>query len=215
MTEENQYNRLTAYKVRISHLLNAEYVKPEGEWTPSYIKIKDNKISRVNVIATVIAKYENDDGSYVSLTLDDGTSSIQTKSWKEDTKSLKGIEIGDLILTIAKIRNYNGENYLSPEIVKPLQELMWLELRKKELNKIYGPILETDTVPKKSEKFSSDQRQTIIKLVEELNSDDGADISEVISKSKMQEVDANRLIQELLKEGEIFEIRPGGLKIIS
>ena len=219
MTEQQQ--RLTACKVRISHLINSEFTKPLGEWEPPYIQIKDKKISRINIIATVISKYISEDMQYVSLVLDDGSESIQTKSWKEDVELCKSIEVGDLILTISKIRNYNGQNYLSPEIIKKLDDLMWLELRKKELNKLYGPITEIKSIPKitpsyqSEEKYSQKDREKILNLVEKLNSDNGADINEVILESKMNENSANKLIQELLKDGEIFEIRPGGLKIIS
>jgi DNA replicative helicase MCM subunit Mcm2 (Cdc46/Mcm family) len=43
---------------------------------------------------------------------------------------------------------------------------------------------------------------------------EGADIIEVVEETKLDEEEANSLIQELLKEGEIFEIKSGKLKII-
>mgnify|MGYP003980217591 FL=1 len=85
--------RQTAYKVWISDLINGEFVKPEGEWTPSYIQVRDNKVSRANIIANVIMNYKNDESTYVSLTLDDGSDNISLKAWNEDTKILEDIHI--------------------------------------------------------------------------------------------------------------------------
>ena len=48
--------RSTAYRVRISSLINGEFLRQEG-FNPSYIIIDENQVSRVNIIATVVSKY--------------------------------------------------------------------------------------------------------------------------------------------------------------
>ncbi|MBT3416503.1 hypothetical protein HN706_02345 [Candidatus Woesearchaeota archaeon] len=224
--------RQTAYKVWISDLINGEFVKPEGEWTPSYIQVRDNKVSRANIIANVIMNYKNDESTYVSLTLDDGSDNISLKAWNEDTKILEDIQIGDTILVIARAREYNGATYLVPEIVRKLDKPEWIKLRKLELTKIYGereensekPIQETkeeNTVPKiEEEELVTDDpgngadRQKILDIIAKIDTGDGAETTEIVSKVGIGEGETNKLIQDLLKEGEIFEIKAGRLKLI-
>ncbi len=221
--------RQTAYKVWISDLINGEFIKPEGEWTPSYIQVRDNKVSRANVIANVIMNYKNDDSTYVSLTLDDGSDNISLKAWNEDTKILEDIQIGDTILVIARTREYNGAIYLVPEIVRKLNKPEWVQLRKLELTKIYGKNNETsvqetkeeNSIPKieeeeiiVTEKGGGADRQKILDIITKIDSGEGVETTEIVSKIEIGEELTNKLIQDLLKEGEIFEIKAGRLKLI-
>ncbi len=231
--------RQTAYKVWIADLLNSEFINPEGEWVPSYVQIKDLKVSRVNVVANVIMKYQNEDSSYVTLTLDDGSENIALKAWNEDTKLFDGIEIGNMVLTIARVREYNGKTYLVPEIVRKLNRPEWMVLRKKELMKEYGarsepvapqepspisevvqesqphPIIEEEIIEETiKDTPSTNDRQKILDFIEKEDSGEGIEIVQISSKTGIDEQETNNLIQELLKEGEIFEIKPGKVKLI-
>ena len=85
--------RQTAYKVWISDILNGEFINPGGEWTPSYVQVKQKKVSRANIVANVIMNYKNEDSTYISLTLDDGSDNIALKVWNEDTKILENIKM--------------------------------------------------------------------------------------------------------------------------
>jgi len=236
--------RQTAFKVWISDLVNGEYVKQEGEWTPNFVQIKDMKVSRVNIVASVIMKYKNDDSSHISLTLDDGSENISLKSWNEETKLLEDVEIGDIILTIARAREYNGKIYLTPEIVRKLDKTEWMKLRKLELMKEHGERkpAEARTVEQIQEEASEQvktmassgeikieeevvveeavvddspaDRQKILDLIESNDSGDGVEITDLAADSNLGEEETNSIIQEMLKEGEIFEIKPGKLKLI-
>jgi VIT1/CCC1 family predicted Fe2+/Mn2+ transporter len=140
-------------------------------------------------------------------------------------------------LFIGKIKEYNSQIYLTPEIVRVLDKPEWIELRKKELTKLYGertmqqpkelkeqPAIEKELVSQEqsmaveeevvSDNINDNNRQKIIDSIEKLDSGGGADMLEVIENSKIGEDQANSIIQELLKEGEIFEIKSGKLKII-
>jgi RPA family protein len=229
-----QQLRQTAHKVWISDLLNKQIQKEEGEWSPNYISIDNKRVSRVNIVATVVMKSISDDKSYATLTIDDSSSDIQIKAWKEDIVALENVDIGDTVLFIGRVREYNSQIYLTPEIVKPLEKSEWLDLRKKELEVLYGNrttqipeikqevkeetkqpesiVIEEETVS--SDKETKNERQKILNIIESLDKNEGADIIEVIEASKILEDEANLVIQELLKEGEIFEIKAGKLKII-
>ncbi|MEK6861201.1 MAG: hypothetical protein AABY07_04460, partial [Nanoarchaeota archaeon] len=124
-------SRLTAYKIWIASLINSPYVNNPGEFEPNYIKVNGKEISRLNIIATVVNKYISDDGTYVTIIVDDSSSQIRVKSWREDTLLLKNINVGDTILLIARVKNYQNEIYLLPEIVKKVNP-NWELVRKLE-----------------------------------------------------------------------------------
>ena len=225
--------RQTAYKVWIADLVNGEYINPEGEWVPSYVQINNKKVSRVNIVANSIAKFQNEEGTYISLTLDDGSDNIPLKVWNEDTKILEEVNIGDMILTVARVRQYNNQIYLVPEIIKKLEKSDWMVLRKKELMAEYGERIQAETVQEKPEEepiiitpqptlqeetvednSSENERQKILSIIEKTDSGEGVEITQLTTESDLGEQTTSNLIQELLKEGEIFEIKPGRIKLI-
>lgn len=231
---EDQQLRQTAYKVWISDLVNKSVKKEEGEWSPNYIELDNKRVSRVNIIATVVMKYISDDKNYATLTIDDSSGDIQLKAWREDVPLIEKIEIGEPILLIGKIKEYNSQVYITPEIIKGLEKMEWIDLRKKELSVLYGQRevkqpeikqeLPKEEVQEESVKITEEtvstenaaepDRQKLLNKIETLDKGEGADIVGVIAETKIDEEQANSIIQELLKEGEIFEIKSGKLKII-
>jgi RPA family protein len=205
-------SRNTAYRLWISDINSSKYTKSFGEFESNYIEFKDKRVSRVNIISTVINKYETD--TYSSLLIDDGSSQISLKAWNIDKKIIDKANIGDVMLVVGKIRqnNLNTSLYIQPEIIKKIDE-KWLLARKKELEKEYGApaIVESNQDIKKDElkieevKVSNESVRTqILNLIDKLDNDEGVlkdKILNSINSSKTQEA-----IEELLREGEIFEI---------
>ena len=74
--------RQTAFKVWVNDLSSGQYIEDNSEFGSNYILIKDNKVSRVNILARVVQKYVSDDKNYVSIMLDDGFGTIRVKSWR-------------------------------------------------------------------------------------------------------------------------------------
>lgn len=198
--------RQTAYKIRIRDLLSGVYGKEEGEWEPNYILFKDKRISRVNIIANIIDKYENEDKSYGTIDLDDGTSVIKGKVWREDIHLLENAKVGDLVLVIAKVKELNDERYLTLEIIKFLDNPQWAELRKLELNKIWGSEVKTEEI-----KPTSNLRQQILAFIEGSGE---ANEEELLSKMNFDKEEVLKAITELIKEGEIYRPTPGCLKVV-
>jgi|TARA_Y100000310_G_scaffold12560_1_gene12951 RPA family protein len=223
-TKPKIQKRNIAYKIWLSNLLNGDYVKTEGEFQSDYVEVDNLKISRINLIGTVVFRYESDDKNYLSITLDDGTFSIRLKTWQEDVKLLQNTNQGDLVLVIGKVRQYNEELYIIPEIVKILDNPDLELVRKLELlNEIGKPIKlqsekivetkqEVDEEPIKDPKLIVN-RQKILELVESLSTDQGAKIDEVIEKSKLGE-EAEQVLNDLLKDGEIYQPKPQYLKLL-
>ena len=71
--------RQVAYKARISDILNSVFMK--DEMSAGFIKINDVVVSRVNLIATIVYKSEQEQNSN-SVMIDDGTGKIILKSLK-------------------------------------------------------------------------------------------------------------------------------------
>jgi hypothetical protein len=110
--------RQTTKVARISDLVNGEYVRKEG-MEPSYILTNlGEKISRAKIVGTIVDKFMSDDGNYSSITIDDDTDAIRAKAFKEDADFFEEFDIGDHVMLIGKVREYNDENYIIPEILK-------------------------------------------------------------------------------------------------
>lgn len=127
--------RLTAYRVWLSDLKERQLEKAEGQ--TDFISVGEKQVSRVNVIASVVDKFLSESGNYASLTLDDGSAQLRLKAFGDFISRIKDIEAGDIILAIARIREYNGEIYIFPEIVKKVSPKHAL-LRRLELILEYG-----------------------------------------------------------------------------
>ncbi|MBI2107414.1 hypothetical protein HYT57_05510 [Candidatus Woesearchaeota archaeon] len=221
-----QIERLPAYKVWLSSINNGSYVKQTGEFTPHYIDVEGKKISRINIIATVVQKTEIEDKSYSSLTVDDGSAQIRIKTWRDDTKLLNQVNVSDILIVIGKVREYQDEIYVTPEIVKKVSSKLQI-LRSLELYKEYGKpkplsivlrkqISEEKSFNVEEEKIGDNQeqkRQRLLNKIEEMDDGSGAEISKVISSSGLLESDAEKILQSMLLEGEVFNISSSKIKL--
>jgi len=127
--------RQVAYKVWLASLHGAEYVKQEG-WAPNYVTIGGTQISRVHVVATVVSKFIADDGNYGALTLDDGSDTIRVKAFGPDVKRVEAAQVGKLVRFVGKVKEYNDEVYLSPEIIRAMDNPNWLIAHRMELGEM-------------------------------------------------------------------------------
>ncbi len=224
-----EFQRAVAYKIWISDLLNGSYTKGTAQFDAGYVEVLGMKISKVNLLGGLVDKFEGD--NYINVTIDDGSGNIRLKSWGEDGKILRELNVGDLVLVIGKVKEYNNQIFVNPEIIKKLDNPLWLKVRRLELIKMYG---ETKRVENTNTTNDSDEpeeqlnsgvieekmvddsppnsTETIISLIEKLDTGDGADLEEVIVRSNV--VEANQIIQDLIKDGEIFELHKGKLRVM-
>jgi RPA family protein len=199
--ENKDIKRQAAIKTKINDILNGEYKKGQG-LNPNYIITDYGKISRVNIIAVVISNDEEQN----LYGVDDGSGSINLKSFDKEFD----VNIGDVVLVIGKPREWNSQKYILPEIIKKIEDKRWVEIRKKELER--RKIISLKRKEFDEEEFIESPYQRIIDIIKELDSGEGADFEEVVVKSKI--ADSQDLITGLLEQGEIFEVRPGRLKIL-
>ncbi|MEM7825171.1 MAG: OB-fold nucleic acid binding domain-containing protein [Candidatus Aenigmatarchaeota archaeon] len=236
--------RLTAKKVRLVDLLRGKFFYGSKEdMKPSYIITPfGDKISRVNLIASVTEKFLSEDGNYSSITVDDGTESIRVKSFGEDIKILDGIEPGDLVTIIGKIREYNGEIYLQAEVVKKVEDVNFEVLRKleildilieqkktvKEIMSVAEQMPESELENYVKEKYGLDRenlemilesktteidyKPKVLEVIQSLDEGDGVEVVRLFEILNLPEHVIESTIDELLKEGALFEPKVGFLK---
>ena len=103
-----------------------------------------------------------------------------------------------------------------PAIIKKV-DVSWLKLRKFELSqisKVNIKLYETEQpIIEEVVSISNTSRQKILNLIDKLESEEGIDPYQLIKELRLNEKEAKIIITELIKDGEIFEIK-GKLKIM-
>ncbi len=203
--------RQTAYKCNIMSISTGIFVKKEG-WESNYMMTNYGDFSRVNIIAVIVEKDAN------SVILDDGTGRISARMF-EHTMLLEGLQIGDIVLVIARPREFNNQIYLTLEIVRKIDHPGWIAYRKKELQLIkkVRDVSELKAVtPPEAEivehEGTNNNKEKILKLIKELDNGQGAAIDDIIKFSKIRA--SEELITDMLLKGEIFEIKAGRVKLM-
>ncbi|HDI10633.1 MAG TPA: hypothetical protein ENF65_02670 [Euryarchaeota archaeon] len=200
------FRREIAFKLYLKEISNGKYDKEERVLTLS----NGLKVRRVHVIGTVVSKYEGKEKNYLALTIDDGSDTIRLKVWGEDIPKLASIEIGDTVDVIGRIREYGGELYISPEIVRKIEDPNFEILRELEMIKSYvsrrgkTEELEVEMVPEEI-----DKREQLLRLIEEKDYGEGVSMDTLFEELGLDEEELSDLIIELLNEGEIYEPKPG------
>ena len=139
MAENNSssFIRQVAYKIPIKEIHRGDFIK-ENEDTPNYLLTSDEKkIYRLNLIGIIINKELV--GSITNLFIEDGTGNIIVRSFEEN-KYVETINVGEIILVIGKVRVFNDQKYISPEIIKKTTA-NWLKLRSIELKEYQKEII--------------------------------------------------------------------------
>src|SRR3989344_4855122 len=175
-----------------------------GEFEPSYVLWNDKQISRINIIANAINKFQSEDKNYIAVTADDLSAQIRLKTWAENTKILENINIGDIILIVGKVKKYNNEIYILPEIVKKVSSNEEL-LRRLELIKEYGLPGEIEISEEPEPKIdyeeinfsSNDLRNELLNLIEKYEEKLGINLEEIKLEQHANLEDLNKIIEEL------------------
>jgi RPA family protein len=171
-----------------------------------FLELKDKKIVRVNVIANVVEVYHSDgEKKYASVTVDDSTGQIRLKAFGDSVDLFKDLTGGDSIVVIGVLRIYNGEIYISPEIIKKV-DTRYLLIRKMEIE---GPEARIVLSSKKEE---LNTREKVISMIKK-GDNEGADVENIImsiTDSNPEEI--NSEITRLLEDGLVYEPRPGKVR---
>lgn len=128
--------RLTALKTRLSGISSGKFVQQEG-FNPSYVITPlGERLSRIRVLTVVVDKFVAETGKFASLTIDDGTDTVRAKVFNA-LSMIENISPGDTVDVIGRIKEYNNEIYIAPEVITKISDpnfevLRELEIRRKE-----------------------------------------------------------------------------------
>jgi len=206
--------RQTAVKIKIKDLISGKYVVQEG-WEPNYVLSKGKKVSRVNIIGVIVQKSTSQVLNYDFLTMDDSSGKITLRAF-ENSQILDQFQVGDILNIIGRPREYANEIYVVPEIGKKINDNRWIEVRKLELGTETEEEINENNSDTKEEVIEiediDNDNDKIIKIIKELDDGSGVDYEEITKR--MQNVDSEKIIKNLLLQGDIFEVKPGRLKIL-
>lgn len=200
--EQKQFQkRNVACKILISSILNAEFGK--DELSAGYVRIDGSNVSRVNIMATLVYKSED---AYSSAIIDDGSGRISLKSF-ENKAFFANVDVGDAVLIIGKVREFGNERHVLPEIVKKINT-EWMNVRNLELNETrHGE--ETIHIDKP---VAAAIGKDIYELIKKMDYGDGVAVEDLIRNCSGQGTE--KIVNMLLENGDVFEIKPGKIKVL-
>lgn len=231
--------RQIAFKICIKDVLEGEYNREEG-YNPNYILTKQGlKVSRANIIGCVVSKSEEGE-SVQSVIIDDGTGQINIRSF-DPGFSFGEIQVGDFVQIVGRPREYSSEKFVNPESIIKLDGPGWFEVRRKELGlgrEVVSRIEEKKEEIAEEEIQTSDDKEEesentdlgrkkeskeekveitgdkgkVFGLIKEHDKGNGVDIEELIRISGIGQCE--EIIEQLLREGEVFEISSGRVKVL-
>lgn len=208
--------RMTAKKTYVSDIVNGEWVKKEGMEPSFVVSPSGDEISRARILGTVVSRFLAEDGNFASFTIDDTTETIRAKTFKT-IKPIDGFEVGNLVDLIGKVREYNGEIYIIPEIIRKIEDpnielLRKLEIMKRPGAEKPGTPISKQSKPNVEKKDDKDLRKEILKFID--NQEDGVEYGKILENVKGKESEIESVVNEILAEGICYEPTPGKIKKI-
>ena len=204
--------RNVAFKLRIGDILKGRPMMGEASAeAPArflFLELGDKHVVRVNILANCVDKYvqDGDDKKFATVTIDDASGQLKLKAFGDDIEILKGVLQGDSLQVIGNVREWNGELYILPEVVKKV-DAGWLLVRKLEIQNARKDL----PVAGKGDSSLKDGIMVKIKAAE---GDGGIDVEALIMDTEASPDAINEEIKKLLEEGLVYEPRPGRLRYL-
>ena len=207
--------RSTAYKVHISDLVSGKWVeKPNGRFVLTNSGLE---AQRARVMGTVVDKFISSQSEFGSITVDDGTKTIRAKAWKTQNPLINKVQIGDIVDVIGKVREYQGEIYLVPELIISVDDPNWELLRELEIMSLNpkdktSPVKEEIGISEEDEAAVEenlvDKIGNVLEIIEEMDEGEGVDFGTIKKKTGLSQKELESCLVELLSDGTIYEPRP-------
>ena len=121
-------------------------------------------VFRARILGTVVEKFVREDQGYAVLRLDDGTETITIRAWKEGARELISFNPGDLIDVIGRVREFEGEVYLVPELVLRVEDPNWELVRELEILRLRKQALVGGRRPQPRREAKLESRELKIEL---------------------------------------------------
>ncbi len=204
MEETEIRKRNVAYKLRIGDILNGKpFIGDEGKFL--FLELGEKKVVRINILANCVDKFvQEGEKKYATLTVDDSSGQIRLKAFGDDIGILTNIVQGDTLQIVGNVREWNGDLYVIPEIVKKVDP-RWLLVRKLEVQNLRKNLPQDE---------GSVLKDSIMQKIKDAEVDGGIDVDKIIMDTEASPDLINTEIKKLLEEGLIYEPRPGRLRYL-
>jgi len=133
------------------------------------------------------------------LVVDDGTGNVHVRVFGSEEHV-----VGGAVLVIGRPGNFGGSYYIMADVVKQILNKDWIKVRMKELG---GARL---TVKNRVTETAAPEK--VVRKIKELDSGEGVDVDDIAALLSVSGVDV--IVEGLLKKGELFEVKPGKVKIL-
>jgi RPA family protein len=192
--------------MRIGDVLKGVPMMDEGKFL--FLELGDKKVVRVNIMANCVDKFiQEGEKQFATLTVDDASGQLKLKAFGEDIEPLKAIMQGDTLQIVGNMREWNGELYMIPEVVKKV-DARWLLVRKLEIQNA------RKDMPAEASGGNSGLKDTIMEKIKAAESEGGIDTDAIIMDTEASPDAINEEIKKILEEGLIYEPRPGRLRYL-
>ena len=202
-----QRKRNVAYKLRIGDIMKGVPMMDEGKFI--FLELGEKRVVRINILANCVDKFiQEGEKQFATLTIDDASGQLKLKSFGEDIEPLKGIMQGDTVQIIGNVREWNGEIYVIPEVVKKV-DVRWLLVRKLEIQNARKDMPEGEI-----QSGSNSLKDSIMEKIKAAEAEGGIDTETIIMDTEASPDTINAEIKKLLEEGLVYEPRPGRLRYL-
>ncbi|NYT03828.1 MAG: hypothetical protein GKC00_03875 [Candidatus Methanofastidiosa archaeon] len=199
---------MIAYKMRIIDLVNGKLKNDEMGGVILSTPFGESKEARI--LGTIIDSYRNNENTYGSFTIDDGTATMRLKAWSDKIDLLDKFKVGEIVDIIGRVGEFQDEIYIIPDNIIPVTPNYWL-YRELELSKRIKELMERGLSFEYSEKIESytpqaeprsfEKEETYEEVTEEVNI---SEVEEVLEETKIEE-----LMEEVSEETLTNEVTEG------
>ncbi|MEM2874427.1 MAG: OB-fold nucleic acid binding domain-containing protein [Candidatus Hadarchaeales archaeon] len=214
-----------AYKFRISDLLRGRYVRSADISEPSHLLVPPGvKVTRARIMGTVIEKFLRDDHGYAMLRLDDGTETITVRAWRDGVQELEKFEVGDVVDVVGRIREFEGELYVVPDLIIEVRDPNLELLRELENMKQAIALRASEAVgtalPSREEETEDllpqvpeELKNKVMLALDRLDSPAGATAAEIGKEVGLSVNQVEEALRALLMLGSIYEPAAGRYRL--
>lgn len=229
--------RMTAIRASIADIVKGKYSSDDGHKVISPYGIE---LKRVMIVGHIVGQFTNNEETFSNITIDDGTETLKAWVWKKDSEvweqyinRLKEVKEGTLAVVVGKVREFNDETYLSPEIIRPLSDPNFLTFHL--LERYYhiikngsaqpgSPTLEehfddidssapetTDSAPEPTDSPTG-LSGNILKFIKENDTSEGVQLGNIadhFAEQGVEKSEINIIVMDLVETGMIYEQRVG------
>ena len=206
--------------IRIEKINHGKFIEaPAGK----FFSLNDKPVLRVRIFGIVSSVYVNEDRTYGSLTVDDGSDTIRLKLWKgklqdkdgivrNDLDMIENITKGMIIDVLGKVKEWENEIYIIPEGIYKQDDISWeIHRRSKLFEQDFERIGIMDNSSSEADGDYNVNNDSKLEMVFNSLVDNQEENTLILisQRTGIDELELKQLIIELQTEGRVLNPRPG------